>query len=209
MGLVGQEQANENTGWVGGCSSLAKRLAQFDLLYGSEPYLIKLRDELKQTAVLAIPINDQPMLIATAEIYACICVSVKLGNRLLPHSSAFGSLMLAYVSLESQQSQMSGDLPSEMEDSLINCQNVLDRLPLICQHLFDNVAGEMMVGINTVVVPGFRDDDVFAGAIGIVGSIHDIPDPPRPEQIARLQKYAEELSTQLNSITYQKIRLGK
>lgn len=66
-----------------------------------------------------------------------------------------------------------------------------------------------MVGINTVVVPVFLDDDVFAGTIGIVSSIHDIPGPHRSEQIARLQKYAEELSTQLNSITYQKIRLGK
>ena len=211
MGLVEQEQASEKyrLGWrlfqLGEAAG-----AQFDLRYRAEPYLIKLRDELKQTAVLAIPINDQPMVIAAAEnIYARICVSVKPGNRPLPHCSAFGRLMLAYSSQESQQSLLSGALPSETEDSLVDRQSVLDRLPLIRQRLFDYAAGEMMVGINTVVVPVFRDDDVLAGAIGIVGSIQDIPDPPRQEQIALLQKYAEELSAQLNSSAYQKIRLGK
>ena len=211
MGLVEQEQASEKyrLGWrlfqLGEAAG-----AQFDLRYRAEPYLIKLRDELKQTAVLAIPINDQPMVIATAEnIYARICVSVKPGNRPLPHCSAFGRLMLAYSSQESQQSLLSGALPSETEDSLVDRQSVLDRLPLIRQRLFDYAAGEMMVGINTVVVPVFRDDDVLAGAIGIVGSIQEIPDPPRLEQIALLQKYAEELSTQLNSSAYQKIRLEK
>ena len=211
MGLVEQEQASEKyrLGWrlfqLGEAAG-----AQFDLRYRAEPYLIKLRDELKQTAVLAIPINDQPMVIATAEnIYARICVSVKPGNRPLPHCSAFGRLMLAYSSHESQQSLLSGALPSETEDSLIDRQSVLDRLPLIRQRLFDYAAGEMMVGINTVVVPVFRDDDVLAGAIGIVGSIQEIPDPPRLEQIALLQKYAEELSVQLNSSAYQKTRLGK
>lgn len=181
MGLVEQEQSSEKyrLGWrlfqLGEAAG-----AQFDLRYRAEPYLIKLQDELKQTAVLAIPINDQPMVIATAEnIYGRICISVKPGNRPLPYFSAFGRLMLAYASLESQQSLLSGTLPSETEDSLINGQSVLDRLPLIRRRLFDYAAGEMMVGINVDVVPDFRDDDVLAGAISIVGSIQDISDPDR------------------------------
>jgi DNA-binding IclR family transcriptional regulator len=211
MGLVEQEHATEKyrLGWrlfqLGEAAG-----AQFDLRGRAEPYLIKLRDELKQTAVLAIPINDQPMVIATAEnIYARICVSVKPGNRPLPHCSAFGRLMLAYASLESQQLLLSEELPSETQDSLVDRQSVLDRLPLIRQRFFDYAAGEMMVGVNTVVVPIFRDDDVLAGAIGIVGSIQEIPGPPREDQIDLLQKYAEELSTQLNSNAYQLIRHGK
>lgn len=210
MGLVEQEQASEKyrLGWrlfqLGEAAG-----AQFDLRYRAEPYLIKLRDELKQTAVLAIPINGQPMVIATAEnIYARICVSVKPGNRPLPHCSAFGRLMLAYSSIESQQLLLSGELSCETEKSLTDRQSVLDRLPLIRQRFFDYAAGEMMVGINTAVVPVFRDDDKLAGAIGIVGSIQEIPDPPRQEQISLLQKYAADLSAQLNSGAYQKIRIG-
>ena len=65
----------------------------------------------------------------------------------------------------------------------------------------------MMLGINTLVVPVFRDDDVLAGALGIVGSVQEIPDPPLPAQIELLQKYAEELSIQLNSNAYHRMRL--
>ena len=209
MGLVEQEHATERyrLGWrlfqLGEAAG-----AQFDLRYRAEPYLVKLRDELRQTAVLAIPINDQPMVIATSDnIYARICISVKPGNRPLPHCSAFGRLMLAYSSPETQQALLSEDLLAETEDSMIDRQGVLDRLPLIRKRLYDYAAGEMMIGINTVVVPVFRDDDVLAGSLGIVGSVQEIPDPPHPSQIALLQKYAEELSIQLNSNTYHRMRL--
>ena len=112
MGIVEQEHATERyrLGWrlfqLGEAAG-----AQFDLRYRAEPYLIKLRDELRQTAVLAIPINDQPMVIATADnIYARICISVKPGNRPLPHCSAFGRLTLAYASAEAQQALLSSAL---------------------------------------------------------------------------------------------------
>ena len=209
MGLVEQEQTTERyrLGWrlfqLGEAAG-----AQFDLRYRAEPYLVKLRDELRQTAVLAIPINDQPMVIATSDnIYARICISVKPGNRPLPHCSAFGRLMLAYSSPATQQALLSDDLLAETEDSMIDRQRVLDRLPLIRKRLYDYAAGEMMLGINTLVVPVFRDDDVLAGALGIVGSVQEIPDPPLPAQIELLQKYAEELSIQLNSNAYHRMRL--
>jgi len=210
MGIVEQEHATERyrLGWrlfqLGEAAG-----AQFDLRYRAEPYLIKLRDELRQTAVLAIPINDQPMVIATADnIYARICISVKPGNRPLPHCSAFGRLTLAYASAEAQQALLSIALMPETDSSLIDRESVLTRLPLIRQRLYDYAAGEMMVGINTVVVPVFRDDNVLAGSLGIVGSVQEIPDPPHPTQIALLQKYAEELSIQLNSNAYERMRLG-
>jgi IclR family KDG regulon transcriptional repressor len=205
MGMVEQEHATERyrLGWrlfqLGEAAG-----AQFDLRYRAEPYLVKLRDELKQTAVLAIPINDQPMVIATSEnIYARICVSVKPGNRPLPHCSAFGRLMLAYSSPHSQQTLLSETLVAETDNSLIDRQTVLDRLPLIRERLYDFAAGEMMVGINTLVVPIFRDGEVLAGALGIVGSIQEIPEPPLSSQISLLQKYAHELSSQMKSNKYQ------
>lgn len=211
MGLVEQEQATERyrLGWrlfqLGEAAG-----AQFDLRHLAEPYLIKLRDELKQTAVLAIPVNEQPMVIATADnIYARICVSVKPGNRPLPHCSAFGRLMLAFSSEETQHLLLSKKLLAETGQSLIDPRAVLDRLPLIRQRLYEYAESEMLVGINTLAVPIFRDDDVLAGAIGIVGSVQEIHNPPQAHQIALLQQYAEELSIQLNSNAYRQRRLKK
>ena len=147
------------------------------------------------------------MVIATADsIHARICISVKPGNRPLPHCSAFGRLTLAYSSPQAQMELLSGSLPAETQDSLVDRQSVLERLPLIRQRMYDYAAGEMMLGINTLVVPIFRDNDVLAGALGIVGSVQDIPNPPHAQQIRLLQTYAEELSIQLNSSAYQSQR---
>lgn len=184
--------------------------AQFDLRYRAEPYLVKLRDELRQTAVLAIPINGQPMVIATSDnIYARICISVKPGNRPLPHCSAFGRLMLAYAPEQAQHTLLTESLVAETDQSVIDPQTVLNRLPLIRERFYDYAASEMLLGINTIAVPIFRDDDVLAGAIGIVGSIQEIPDPPPAAQIDLLRQYADELSVQLKSNAYRQIRSAK
>ncbi len=208
MGMVEQEHSTERyrLGWrlfqLGEAAG-----AQFDLRYRAEPYLVKLRDELRQTAVLAIPINGQPMVIATSDnIYARICISVKPGNRPLPHCSAFGRMMLAYAPEPVQRSLLAESLVAETDQSLIDPQTVLDRLPLIRARFYDYAAGEMLLGINTIAVPIFRDDDVLAGALGIVGSIQEIPDPPPAAQIDLLRQYADELSVQLKSNAYRKIR---
>lgn len=208
MGMVEQEHSTERyrLGWrlfqLGEAAG-----AQFDLRYRAEPYLVKLRDELRQTAVLAIPINDQPMVIATSDnIYARICISVKPGNRPLPHCSAFGRMMLAYAPESAQQAILAESLVAETDQSVIDPQAVLDRLPLIRKRFYDYAASEMLLGINTIAVPIFRDDDVLAGAIGIVGSIQEIPDPPPAAQIDLLRQYADELSVQLKSNAYRQIR---
>ena len=208
MGMVEQEHSTERyrLGWrlfqLGEAAG-----AQFDLRYRAEPYLVKLRDELRQTAVLAIPINDQPMVIATSDnIYARICISVKPGNRPLPHCSAFGRMMLAYAPEAAQQAILAESLVAETDQSVIDPKEVLDRLPLIRERFYDYAASEMLLGINTIAVPIFRDDDVLAGAIGIVGSIQEIPDPPPKAQIDLLRQYADELSVQLKSNAYRQIR---
>jgi len=49
----------------------------------------------------------------------------------------------------------------------------------------------------------------LAGAIGIVGSIQEIPDPPPAVQIDLLRQYADELSVQLKSNAYRRIQPAK
>ncbi|MEO6986838.1 MAG: IclR family transcriptional regulator [Paralcaligenes sp.] len=208
-GLVEQEESTERyrLGWrlfqLGEAAG-----TQFDLRYRAEPYLIKLRDELKQTAVLAVPINGQPVVIATADnIYARLCISVKPGNRPLPHCSAFGRLVLAFSSKAEQQKLLKQDLIAETDRSMTDRVKVMARLALIKSRFYECAESEMMLGINTIATPIFRQDNILAGAIGIVGSIQDIPDPPHPRQIAVLQQFSKELSKQLNSDAYDEVSI--
>jgi DNA-binding IclR family transcriptional regulator len=117
--------------------------------------------------------------------------------------------MLAYAPEQAQSAMLAESLEAETEQSVIDPQTVLDRLPLIRERFYDYAAGEMLLGINTIAVPIFRDNDILAGAIGIVGSIQEIPDPPPAAQIDLLRQYADELSVQLKSNAYRQLRLAQ
>jgi DNA-binding IclR family transcriptional regulator len=172
---------------------------QFDLRTRAEPYLIRLRDEFKETAVLAVPINGRPMVIAAADnIYARITISVKPGNRPVPHCSALDRLM-AFSSLALQNELLAAPLPPETPLSMVSPEQLRERLAMLYEQFYEFSDGEVMFGVNTVAVPIFRDGDVLAGALSIVGSIQNIPNPPFRKQVDVLHACAAELSAQLNS----------
>lgn len=211
MGLIEQDQSTERyrLGWrvfqLGEAAG-----TQFDLRSRAEPYLLRVRDELKETAVLAVPTNGQPMVIATADnVYARICISVKPGNRPLPHCSALGRLTLAFSPPALQDELLSSALPAETPNSMTDPDMIRKRLQLIRAQFYEVCDNEVLLGVNTVAVPIFRDGDVLAGALSIVGSIQNIPNPPRRQQVEVLQSCAAQLSTQLNSDAYDRWQLGR
>ncbi|MDM0070639.1 IclR family transcriptional regulator [Variovorax sp. J31P207] len=211
MGLIEQDQATERyrLGWrvfqLGEAAG-----TQFDLRSRAEPYLLRVRDELKETAVLAVPINGRPMVIANMDnIYARICISVKPGNRPLPHCSALGRLTLAFSPASLQEELLASPMTAETPQSMTDPVVIRQRLRLIKAQFYEVCDNEVMLGVNTVAVPIFRNGDVLAGALSIVGSIQNIPNPPRRQQVEVLQACAAELSAQLNSDAYERWQLGR
>jgi DNA-binding IclR family transcriptional regulator len=204
MGIVEQDQQTERyrLGWrvfqLGEAAG-----TQFDLRARAEPYLIRIRDELRETAVLTVPLNGRPMVISNVDnIYARITIGVKPGNRPVPHCSALGRVTLAFSPPALQDEVLSGPLAAETPLSMVDPAQIRQRLALIQEQFYDVSDSEVMTGVNTVAVPVFRDGAVLAGAICIVGSIQNIPNPPTRKQVDVLHACASELSTQLNSDAY-------
>jgi DNA-binding IclR family transcriptional regulator len=211
MGLIEQDQSTERyrLGWrvfqLGEAAG-----TQFDLRTRAEPYLIRIRDELKETAVLAVPINGRPMVIAAVDnIHARITISVKPGNRPLPHCSALGRLTMAFSAPALQDELLAAPLSRETPLSIIAPSKIRKRLSLIREQFYEVSDGEVMIGVNTIAVPIFRNGDVLAGALSIVGSIQNIPNPPRRKQVEVLHECAAELSAQLNSDAYERWHLRR
>jgi DNA-binding IclR family transcriptional regulator len=211
MGLIEQDQATDRyrLGWrmfqLGEAAG-----TQFDLRSRAEPYLVRLRDELMETAVLAVPINGRPIVIASQDnIYARICVSVKPGNRPLPNCSALGRLTLAFSPPQLQEEVLNAPLAGETPASMVEPDGIRQRLHRVQAQFYEVCDSEMMIGVNTVAVPIFRNGDVLAGALSIIGSIQNIPNPPRRRQVEALQACAEELSVQLNSDAYARWRVQR
>ena len=211
VGIVEQDQSTDRyrLGWrvfqLGEAAG-----TQFDLRTRAEPYLIRLRDELKETAVLAVPINGRPMVIASADsIFARITISVKPGNRPVPHCSALGRLTMAFSAKHFQDEFLTGPLSAETPQSMTSPAAIRQRLALITEQFYDVSDGEVMIGVNTIAVPIFRNGDVLAGALSIVGSVQNIPNPPLRKQVDLLHACASELSAQLNSDAYERWRLRR
>jgi IclR family KDG regulon transcriptional repressor len=211
MGLIEQDQSTERyrLGWrvfqLGEAAG-----TQFDLRTRAEPYMIRIRDDLKETAVLAVPINGRPMVIATVDnIYARITISVKPGNRPLPHCSALGRLTMAFSARALQDELLAAPLSRETPLSIITPSKIRKRMTLISEQFYEVSDGEVMIGVNTIAVPIFRNGDVLAGALSIVGSIQNIPNPPRRKQVDVLHECAAALSEQLNSDAYEKWHLRR
>lgn len=211
VGLVEQDQSTDRyrLGWrvfqLGEAAG-----TQFDLRTRAEPYMVRLRDELKETAVLAVPINGRPMVIASVDsIAARITISVKPGNRPIPHCSAIGRLTMAFSPKPLQDEMLAGPLEAETPLSMTSPDDIRKRLALITEQFYDVSAGEMMVGVNTLAVPIFRDGDVLAGVLSIVGSVQNIPNPPHRKQVDLLHSCASELSALLNSDAYARWQLRR
>jgi DNA-binding IclR family transcriptional regulator len=203
-GIVEQDAATDRyrLGWR--MFQLGEAAAtQFDLRARAEPYLVRIRDELRETAVLAVPLNGRPMVVHNIDdVHARITISVKPGNRPLPHCSALGRVTLAFSPIAVQDEVLADKLIAETPRSLVDPAKIRKRLARIRESFHDVSDGEVMVGINTVAVPVFRDGDVLAGSIAIVGSIQNIPNPPQRKQLQVLQDCANELSALLHGNAY-------
>lgn len=211
VGLIEQDQANERyrLGWrlfqLGEAAG-----TQFDLRRRAEPYLTRIRDELQETAVLAVPINGRPMVIATAEnIYARICVSVKPGNRPHPNCSALGRITLAFMPAAVQEEILAAGFEAETPRSMTDIGQLRERLVVIREQFYEVCDSEMLMGVNTLAVPVFRGGGLLAGALAIVGSVQNVPNPPTRRQVEVLQSCAAELSAQLNSRDYEDWQLRR
>lgn len=176
---------------------------QFDLRSLAQPYLSRLRDVTGLTAMLSVPSHDHALVTATAESNADVCISVKPGTRLLAHSSAQGRVMLAFVGADARERILAG-LPAAGKRRPAPSLAALDaRLAQIRERLYDTADGEVTPGINALVAPLFRGDDVLVGTIGLLGTSTDIAEPPRADLVAALHHAAAEIGRHLNSSTYQ------
>src|SRR5690606_34078829 len=134
-----------------------------------------------ETAVLAVPINGRPMVVASMDnIYAPICISVKPGNRPVPHCSALGRLTLAFSSDKIQSEILKSALSAETEHSMVSETQIRERIEVIRRQYYEGCSNEVLLGVNTVAVPIFRDGHVLAGALAVISSVQNVPNPPRP-----------------------------
>ncbi|RAI43642.1 IclR family transcriptional regulator [Rhodoplanes roseus] len=204
LGAIEQDGGTERyrLGWK--LVQLGESVAeQFNLREIAAPFLTAIRDETRETALLAVPIGWETQVISVADnIYARVFISIKPGNRPLPHAAAQGRVVLAFSAPEIVDRALSRELVRLTPHTLTDKVILRQRLAAIRERMWDTADSEIIEGVNTLSVPILRDGDEIAGVFSIVGLSGNIPGEPDPNQLEVLHRHARLLSESLNGMAY-------
>ncbi len=189
LGVVFQDARNGRYSLGGKLFSLGEAaLEQFDLRFVAAPYLTRLRDQTRQTALLSVPGNGEPVVLSCVEYRDRLSISSRPGNRPPPHCSSQGRIALAFAAFT--------------KHSITDRRLIEARLGVIRERFFEGANDEVRLGINALSAPVFRDEDELIGIIGIVGTSQEIGAPPSQPLITTLHRIAGSLSAELNCRIY-------
>lgn len=208
LGVVEQVQGSEKyrLGWK--LYQLGQvAFEHFDLKAIAEPYMAKLRDEVSQSVVLAIPTGVEALFISNLDYTTAGLpkISAVPGTIVPPAASCTGRIMLAFAGKKQQAQVLARPLKAYTKHTITDVETLRRRLELIRRRLYDYGSEELTLGIATVAAPILGAENQLLGAISIVGSVQFIHDPPTPAQIASVQSCAAAVSAQFKSSAYEGI----
>jgi IclR family transcriptional regulator, KDG regulon repressor len=210
LGIVIQDSRNGRYGLGGKLFALGEAaLEQFDLGSVAAPYLTRLRDQTRQTALLSVPANGEPIVLSCVEYRDRLSITSRPGNRPPPHCSSQGRIALAFADLAARKRVLGRKLSAFTSYSMTNREAIEERLGLIRERYYEEANHEVRLGINALSAPVFRDDDQLAGIIGVIGTSEEIGTPPSRPLITTLHRLAGALSAELNCRIYYEKNLVK
>ena len=178
---------------------------RFDLKTVADPYMARLRDEVFQSVVLAIPIGAEALLIANLDYTTAGLpkISAVPGTVVPPAVSTTGRIILAFAHKKQQEQILSQPLKAYTKHTITKPDALRQRLQLIRQRLYDYGSEDLTLGIGTVGAPILGSDDQLLGIVSIVGSVQFILDPPSPMQISLVQSCAMSISQHFGAKAYE------
>jgi DNA-binding IclR family transcriptional regulator len=180
---------------------------QFDLRHLAAPYVASLRDECRRSVVLSVAVNHESIVLSSIEYRDRISITSRAGNLALAHCSSQGRIALAFAPEEVQRHVLSRKLPRLTPYSMVDPKVIQARLRRIRENLYEDAPHEVMVGINALSCPLFRDDDVLVGVVAMLGTTADLTCPPKKDVLRSLYRTAEAISVALKCDIYQRRKL--
>jgi DNA-binding IclR family transcriptional regulator len=205
LGVVEQVQATEKyrLGWK--LYQLGQdAFERFDLRTIAEPYMARLRDEVCQSVVLAVPIGVEGLFVANLDYIAAGLpkISAVPGTVVPPAVSTTGRIVVAFAHKTQQEKVLAHPVRAYTRHTIADVTELRKRLELIRRRLYDYGSEELTLGIASVAAPILNSDNQLLGVVSIVGSVQFILDPPTPMQISYVQSCAMAISGHFKSTAY-------
>ena len=208
FGFIDQEEVSEKyrLGWK--LFQLGQRAgSEFDVRKITFPYLNFLSATCGLSSLLAIPFNGQALVMDAVSNEGNVSISVKPGNRPLPHCSAQGRVALAYATPAQRERLLAPPLESPSPLAMTDPKAILKRLHVIQDQLYEHAPNETLMGINVLSVPLFKNEGELIGVLSLVGSVQHLPAKPEPKTLALLQGCASVVSKYFQNNSYDHLGL--
>ena len=171
-GLVEQDAASGRYGI--GPAAIALGLAglrQLDPIRSASEVLATLRDEVGETAVLAIWGNRGPVVVRILESSQPVSMNMRPGYVLPVRTSAIGLVFSAYLpaSVRASVAAGAGETPPSDADPSLD-----DELAAIRDRGMLGASGIMVPGVSVLAAPYFDHEGAIAGVLALLGREGDL-----------------------------------
>jgi DNA-binding IclR family transcriptional regulator len=167
-------------------------------------YLKKISDETGKWTYFGLRNNKNR--IVYVDRYAgenALSVYTSIGDSPLPHCTAHGKALIAFLTIEQIEEVIRGGLEKFTDKTLTTKEALLEELRKIRNQGYAFDDEERMIGVRCIAAPVFNSHKEVIGAIGISGLVQDMPDPVMLKHAAYIKDVADHMSAVLgNELVY-------
>jgi IclR family KDG regulon transcriptional repressor len=176
---------------------LARHAPEEDLAHVAEGPMRQLRDALDQPIVLSEMTPRGALVLNKLAGSSPIEIGVRSGSELTFHASAQGKVMLAFAPRPFRERVLARPLQRFTEKTIVSPRKLEQELQEVVRLGFASSPEEVAPGLNAVAAPIFNAQDACIAAVAIVGSIQNLPEKPRANDVALLIETARQISRKL------------
>ena len=193
--LVTQDEASGHYGI--GTASIALGLAglrSVEVVRTATALLPTLRDEIRETVMLAMWSPQGPVVFALEESSRPVTMNIRIGSILPLLDTATGRVFASFLPYELVSNLLDAEVRASRGRSAAAVQK---RLSETREHGLACVSGDLVPGVNAVAVPIFDHKNGIAGVIGALGRSEELDVDYKGTVATALQRAANEISRRL------------
>lgn len=174
---------------------LAQKLVKsFDVVALAKPVMQELRDVVGHTIVITTYNDKHVVVLDLVRGRTPLEIFLRPGTEYMLHASAQGKVILAFGDQQNTANALGRPLEGCTPRTVVDPAALREELEEIRQKGWAEAPEELFMGVNALAAPLFHNGNQLFGSLAIVGSIHFLPAPARPDMAAHLVSAAAKIS---------------
>jgi len=170
---------------------------RYSILSCARAQMSSLREATGQAISLSALINDEVVILELLQGRTVVEFGIRPGTRMDLHATAHGKTALAFGPAHLLDDLLASPLKKWTSETVTSASLLKIAIKAVQKQGWATAADGIVWGVNGLAAPVFDHRNQYAGAIAIIGSVHDIPDHPSKELIELVIGAAGQISRSL------------